>query len=424
MPRPFLRTTALSALLCSGLSTAGLAQSYETGGIQLSFGLGLGAEVQSNRTLSVGDPGTSAEIGADLTFGLLTETRSQRFLFEAGGRIRTLDAPAGTSAEGNGFVRPSLRLEYSREAAAGRLQFRARLSETDVSEVETLEVDSIDLVIASGTATRRSAFVEGRIDWRRDRPFGFGILARISDVEYRDGIATGIGGTNLLDNRRLTLGINTRFDLSPVARLTNDLSFDRFEEDGTPGQRETISLRNTLTLDRPLGALTLGLNLDHTEQGERVSARVGRSYEMPWGTLNGALGLTRGVAGDTFLTGSVDASYPLPRGALNLGLSRGVSSGNEEDTERVNTQVSFGYVQELDGLSNISLDVTWAEVEDTGTNTSSSSGAIGATYTRALTRDWNMNLGYRHRYSDDDATGSARSNEVFFNLRRTFVTRF
>ena len=297
MPRPFLRTTALSALLCSGLSTAGLAQSYETGGIQLSFGLGLGAEVQSNRTLSVGDPGTSAEIGADLTFGLLTETRSQRFLFEAGGRIRTLDAPAGTSAEGNGFVRPSLRLEYSREAAAGRLQFRARLSETDVSEVETLEVDSIDLVIASGTATRRSAFVEGRIDWRRDRPFGFGILARISDVEYRDGIATGIGGTNLLDNRRLTLGINTRFDLSPVARLTNDLSFDSFEEDGTPGQRETISLRNTLTLDRPLGALTLGLNLDHTEQGERVSARVGRSYEMPWGTLNGALGLTRGVAG-------------------------------------------------------------------------------------------------------------------------------
>lgn len=425
MTRTPIKTTALSALLLGGVSMAApaLAQEYQTGGIQLSFGLGLGIETQSNRTLSVGDPGASSEIGADLTFGVLTETRNQRFFFEAGGRLRTLDAP-GTNAEGNGFVRPSLRLDYDRSAASSRLQFRARLSETDVSEIETLELDLIDIVLSNGTATRRTAFVEGRIDWRLDRPFGFGVLARASDVAYRDGVATGIGGTNLNDNRRYTFGVNARFDLTRAATLTTSLNYDIFEEDGTPGQRETVSLNNTLTIDRPLGPLTISSSVDSTEEGERVSASVGRRYELPWGVVTGSLGLTRGVAGDTFLTGAVNAAYPLPRGNLSFGLSRGVSSGNEEDTERVNSQVNFGYLQEIDALSNISFGANWAEVEETSTGTRSSNATLSATYTRTLTRDWNMDLGYRHRYSDDSTSGSAQSDELFLNLRRTFITRF
>lgn len=419
---PF-KITALSALLWGGVGTDVLAQEYQTGGIQLSFGVGLGIETQSNRNLSAGDPGASTELGADLSFGVLTETRTQRFLFEAGGRIRTLDTP-GTNAEGNGFVRPSLRLEYNRSAASSRLQFRARLSETDVSEVETLEVDLIDVVLASGTATRRTAFVEGRIDWRLDRPFGFGILARASDVEYRDGVATGLGGTGLFDNRRYTFGINARFDLTPVARLTTSLNYDIFEEDGTPGQRETVSLNNILTIDRPLGPLTVSSSVDSTEDGERVSVGLGRRYELPWGMVSGNLGLTRGVTGDTFLTGGLNAAYPLPRGNLSFGLSRGVSSGNEEDAERVNTRLNFGYLQEIDPLSSIRFGADWAEVEETATGNRSSNATLSATYTRTLTRDWNMDLGYRHRTSDDSTGGSANSDELFLNLRRTFVTRF
>lgn len=423
MTRTPIKITALSALLWGGIGTGVLAQSYDTGGIQLSFGLGLGFETQSNRTLSTGDPGASTELGADLTFGVLTETRSQRFFFEAGGRIRTLDTPGG-SAEGDGFVRPSLRLDYDRSAASSRLQFRARLSETDVSEVETLEIDLIDIVISSGTATRRTAFVEGRLDWRLDRPFGFGVLARVSDIQYRDGVATGIGGTGLNDNRRITFGVNTRFDLSPAARLTSDLSFDTFEEDGTPGQRDTVRLANTLTINRPLGALTMAFNIDDTEDGERLSTSLGRSYEMPWGKVSGRLGLTRGVAGDTFVTGAVNAAYALPRGNLDLGLSRGVSSGNEDDTERVNTRVNFGYLQAVDPLSNIRLGADWTEVEETSTGVRSSNTTLSATFTRELTRDWNMDVGYRHRFRDDDTAGSARSDELFLNLRRVFVTRF
>ena len=423
MTRTLLKTTALTALLWGGASGVALGQTYETGGIQLSFGVNLGIETQSNRTLAVGDPGASTEIGTDLTFGVLTETRSQRLFFELGGRLRHLDTPGG-NAEGNGFVRPSLRLDYDRSAASARLQFRARLSETDVSEVETLEVDLVDIVLSSGTATRRTAFAEGRIDWRLDRPFGFGVLARITDVEYRDGVATGIGGTGLFDNTRLTFGINARFDLTKAASLTSSLNYDIFEQDGTPGQRETLSLNNTLTIDRPLGPLTVSFNIDHTEDGERVATSVGRSYELPWGTLSGSFGVTRGVAGDTFVTGTVNAAYPLPRGTLTAGLSRGVSSGNEEDTERVNTRLNFGYLQEIDPLSSIRFGADWAEVEETATGIRSSNATLSATYSRELTRDWNMDLGYRHRQSDDSTTSSARSDELFLNLRRTFITRF
>ena len=73
MTRTLLKTTALTALLWGGASGVALGQTYETGGIQLSFGVNLGIETQSNRTLAVGDPGASTEIGTDLTFGVLTD---------------------------------------------------------------------------------------------------------------------------------------------------------------------------------------------------------------------------------------------------------------------------------------------------------------------------------------------------------------
>jgi hypothetical protein len=84
----------------------------------------------------------------------------------------------------------------------------------------------------------------------------------------------------------------------------------------------------------------------------------------------------------------------------------------------------LGYLHEINPVSNLSVDINWAEVKQTGTGQNTTNASIQASYMRELTTDWGMNVGVRHRFRDDSVTGSARSNEVFLNLRRDFMTRF
>jgi predicted porin len=114
----------------------------------------------------------------------------------------------------------------------------------------------------------------------------------------------------------------------------------------------------------------------------------------------------------------------MPSGNLNLDLARSVNSGALEDDEELSTTLRIGYLHELNPTSSLSVDFSWAEVEDTGSGQDTISSAITATYTRELTRDWGVNVGVRHRFRDDSVTGTARSNEVFMSLRREFLTRF
>ena len=140
--------------------------------------------------------------------------------------------------------------------------------------------------------------------------------------------------------------------------------------------------------------------------------------------MSGRLGFTRGSSGETFINGGLNLTRALPNGNLNLDLARTVSSGSLEDTEQVSTSLRIGYLRELTPLSSLGVDINWAEVEQTDAGTDTTSASIEASYRRELTQDWGMNVGVRHRFRDDGVNGSANSNEVFLDLRRTFLTRF
>ena len=114
----------------------------------------------------------------------------------------------------------------------------------------------------------------------------------------------------------------------------------------------------------------------------------------------------------------------MPRGALSFGLGRTVSSSNDDDSERLNTNLSFGYNQDLTPVSRISLNMSWSEAETTSTGLSTTSTTLGATYSHELTQDWGLNVGYRHRIRDDDTSGRASNNTIFLEMSRAFVTRF
>ena len=183
-------------------------------------------------------------------------------------------------------------------------------------------------------------------------------------------------------------------------------------------------LSNDLTIERPRGNLTFGFDITDTPEGSRVGATVGRSLAYPLGIVSGRLGLTRGSNGETFINGGVNLTRALPNGNLNFDLARTVRSGSLEDTEQLSTSLRVGYLRELTPLSSLSVDFNWAEVEQTDAGTDTTSASIEASYRRELTQDWGINVGVRRLFQDDGVSASRNSNEVFLNLRRSFLTRF
>ncbi len=421
-----IRTASVTLLLLAStavVSSVWAQSSSEESGVQLRFGLGLGIDSKSNRSLSTDNPGTSTEAYADLSFGLSSETRTQSLNLDLSGRLRNVNAPDSFALD-DGFTTPSARLSYSRSGATSKLNLSARLAENDLSDSSLLIDDDGSFNIIAGDATRRTRILEAGISWNEDARISYGAFVRHAETSFRGGTVTDVDGSTLNDSERLTLGADATLNLSRAARLNVALSYSDYTQDSTSTDRDTWSLDNTLTLDRPTGEVVFSLGVTDTEEGTRFSTAAGRTYTLPQATLFGEIGATREVSGGTALTGQLSVEYPLPRGALNFGLSRNVSSSNIQDEERLNTQINLGYQQALTALSNLNIDMIWAEATDTSSERSFRDGTLSVSYTRTLTEDWNMNLGVRHRYSDDDGIGTARSNEVFMSMSRSYLTRF
>ena len=412
----FLASTAV-------VSPAWAQSGSDSGGAQLRFDLGLGVDWKSNRTLAKSDPGASTEAFVDLGFGLSSETRNTNLSFNLNGRLRGVDAPSSLDLS-NGLINPSAALKYRRIGAASYLQLSARVTQSDLSDNRLIfDEDDGSFTIVDGNATRLNSTVEARVGWNEDARVSYGAFARYSDTSYSGGTATGVDGRRLSDAERVTVGGDVTFRLSHVAQLKTFLSYSNHTKSSVP-DRETWSLGNTLTLARPTGDLSFSLDVTETENGTRTSAEIGRSYIMPRFTLSGQVGATNETSGNTVLTGGLGIEYPLPHGVVVVGLSRYVSSSNNEDEERLNTEITLGYKHALSKLSNLNFDALWAEAKDTSTDKSFKDASFGVSYTRALTQDWNLNLGVRHRYSDDTGEGKIESNEIFITMRRSYLTRF
>ncbi|MGY9045533.1 hypothetical protein P775_06850 [Puniceibacterium antarcticum] len=416
----------LALIAAGGLNLSVSAQSYDTGevfdtgGIELTTGVELSVSSEDNRALETTSAGNSTEAQARLSFGLLRETQVSRLALDLSGTLRAIDTPDDTS-QNNGFDTPGVSLSYGRSSASARLGLSASLRESELSQ-DYLDADGLDYV--TGTATRRLTNAEASLNWGEDSSLGFGTFARIATTTYRDGTASGLDGAALDDSTRRTLGATSRMDLDAARRLDLGLTWSDFEQDTIPDRRETLSLNSTLTQELVRGALTLGLNATSTEEGERYGATLGRSLEMPSGQVSGQIGLNSSVSGNTYLSGGLDLSRDLARGKLTFGLSRAVSSSDTDDTEVLRTQASMGLTQELTPISGIRFGLNLSKSEETDNGAQSSNANFGVTYNRELPSDWTFATGYNHRIREDDAGDTARSNRVFLQMQRSFVTRF
>lgn len=383
----------------------------QEGGVLLTLGVAQRFEASDNADLNDPSDGNSQLSTTQLSFGFVSETRISRLALEASGGLRTT----------NGLTSPQISLAYDRSVAEASLSLRAALSESDITDNNTIDLTfpTADdaLADASGAGKQRIQSLDAALNLREDAPLSFALTAGLTDVNYIDTTDPA-----LVNNRRTRAGITASLALSEVATANLGLRYATYEED-TPGatQRVTKGFDAGVDIERTNGVVSANFSVDDTPEGTLSSLSFGRSFDMPVGSLSADIGAARGVNGDTILTGGLGYSRELPLGQITARLRRDVVAGSD-DTQREIAAMSLGYSQELTPLSSLSLNMNYSDSQQANTDDTTTNTNVGITYTRMLTEDWGLDIGYNkgQRRQTGTTNSDARSNTIFLELSRDF----
>ena len=394
----------------------------DAGGLRMTLDLSQRFETSDNLALDPTSAGRTTQATTNLSFGLMSETRTQRLAFDVSGALRFADGP-GTSS--NGFTDPQFGLSYTRTAATARLSFNASLREDDLEFLRPLEdflnpdgsIDlPDDLADLTGTGTRRNTSADLALNWGDGGPLGFGISAGINDLNYIQSSA------GLIDSRRTTLGANVKLRLDPATDLSLGLRQSHFTDDAGDDS-DTLGFDAAITRARPNGSISATFLAEDSGDGTRLGLSFGRSLDLPRGSLSATLGLGRSAAGKTYATGNLALTQDLPRGQFTASLQRGFSAGSN-DSETVVTSLALGYNQSLTPLTSFGVTLRHGDSTQTVTGISTRNTALSASITHALTEDWGLTAGYTQSFRDEDGVGNASSGTAFLTLDRDFSLRF
>lgn len=434
-------------------TNAGLAQDTEarsspSGMLTLTTSL----TADSNADLDAVSPGTTVTLAEILSLSITSETRSQVLAFSLGGALEAEKEPGG--GRSSGFADPSMRLSYMRDSANARFDFSADYRSTDVSDaVSSDELTPEDLIVDRGSLRTYGASVG--LTYGIGGPLELGVTAATSVEDY-----SNTTDPDLIDSTRNTFGASADLRFSPVTSGRAEVDVTQLDEEGTgSSDRDTTRYSFSLTHDLRRGLTASGdvgySETDITEAGvrstedsvfgglglrqeltngavtgrvwfdkrsddpDRVSLRVGREIDLPDGALSGGLTLTRATGSDVGFLADLNYTKELPRGSLNVALSQSVTTDDDGDDVQLSS-LSVGYLQEINSLSRLSLamDVSRSEDAGEGTVTGRTRASFSATYSRELTADWDLNVGYRRRQTDETGGEKAESDAVFLNLSR------
>lgn len=401
-------------LLASLYPVASTAQEAEPGGIYFTLDVGQTLEASSDRDLGT----EAAEDGLDsvtsLSFGAVTETRTQRLSFELGTELRVNeDGLTGDST--------IARLAYSRNSAGAELGVLLETQREDISllrdvtdfisddgEIE-LPDDFADLV---GTGIRADTSFAASLTWGETAPIGYSVSVGQQMLRYEDASVA------LVDSDSASLGFGIRLNINEVTTGNLDLRYSQTDDVGSPTTQLT-TLSGALTFARPLGDLTTRLGVAQDETDDTFwGASITREYTLPDSSISGTLGLVEDASGDARVTGRLAFSYPVPTGLIDLGAVHSLSAGGD----RATTALSAGYLHELSPVSNMQFRFDFAQASDPDGSDVLAIGGLSAIYGISLTEVWDLNVGARVRARDDSGVRT-RSSSVFVALERPFSWR-
>jgi hypothetical protein len=398
----------------------GLAQGAGSGGIVMDLAVETSVDVRSNPQLDVVNPQRVDEISSAVSFGLLTETRSQKLSFGGGISLRGSDGPGGGGVA-NGVVDPFLALRYLRQVRDASLSFDARLQETDLTQTDPGEFGA---TIQTGSAKQRSYSAEINMRWRETAPLGFGVLAGFQKAAFIDGSAFGQGGQALSGTTRHRFDFLARLDLDAAHHLTTTLGYRVFRQEAAAGRRESFQLNSVYQIDRPRGPFAIKLEYVMPEAGHQLSGLVDRHLALPRGAVRAGIGAARATTGGRYVTGHLHYETALSRGLFEASVNRKLTSSDQDDSEQLSTAMGLQYRIDATPLDGFAVGIDWAEATNTQSGLTTMNRILAISYTRQLGREVDFNIGLRRRDVRDSVTGARQSNEIFMSLTRKFSTLF
>ena len=438
--------------LLLGLATlaASPVLAQDEGGLRLTFGIEERLETSDNAGLTTPSSGRLTASTTNLSFGLISETRTQilRLKLSGGLRFETGDGAADPDI----FGHPSLEAFYSLTGANSALTLQAQARRDLLANAAPTPENPDPRGAGSQTTHSASAL----LDLGTGGPLGLTLQASHNGTTY-DG-----AGPDLFDSRTRALSATAhlRFPTMGDVRLSASRSDDD-EEDPLNTQRETsdvklgwtVPLTPVLTLDSELGfqrldSLELGALVDRTEGlvgraaltweaangtaglsiaktndpgAGRVTIQADRSLDLGNQILTASLGATQQGDGAAAMIGNLRWTLDGPPGTMVLDLGRTVAAagiGEEVTTDHVTIDLN----RPLTPLASLGLSMTASRIDDTSANLVERLD-VTASYTRELGSDWAMNVGATFQTRQEATEPRANSRLLFISISRNFTLR-
>lgn len=445
------------ALVLIAVPISSFAQDSEPGGLRVTFDIASDFRTDDNLNLDPNSAGRSTFMTHVLSFGILSETRTEKFQAGLSGTLRYGEIAGGNST--TGFGEPHALLAYSRETGNSRLALDLDYVKQELN-FQTLgeEPDKADLIPDTGTLARTSAGFS--FETGLNAPFSFALNGRYDrraysgtsdpDLYNSDTISlsaiAGLRFSSDLDGRieisrqkysaqnaTQTDRETFRFGFGLTGNITRTLTFDALVSWNRIDSWETLqgarsktahtgtSAALTFTQEMSNGTFTAAFNSDFSTLGNRHTLSVGRNLELPSGALSVTIGASKSDIGNSFLVGSLHYSQELASGNFIARFERSVTTSTENE-ELSTIRLGLGYQHQLNTVSTLDLSLDYYQFKGfgSGATTDRQSSSFKVAYNRALTPDWILSAGYERRYLARAGYEAAHSNVIFASLNRSF----
>ncbi|SMY09285.1 TonB-dependent receptor [Flavimaricola marinus] len=420
-PRYQAQASVLVVLGCGILPAIPLAQTSDGGGLTAALTVSESLEATRNLALTPDGTDTTLQSVTTLGFAMQSETQTQVFAFDAGLGLRA-SATSGDTDFGLGDR--SLSLSYGLEGVRSSLGLSAAASQADVEFFRPLSdfIDGDTIIQPSsfddltGTGTRTDLRFAASLSMMDDAPFGLLLDASYGSTLYQDTT-----DPDLVDSTQFALGLDARFDISPVTQIKTGLRYSEFsDDDGT--ESDSVTLTAGAVFTQPAG--TLGFNLSATpgDDGTQLGFAVSRQIELPDGTLGGNVGVVLTPSDETILTGGLNYSVERAAGTLSASFDHSVATAAGA-TGDVTTALS------LQGSTALSPDVTaslragYARYEEADVDGVTSVADLSASVSYALSPDWSLSAGASYLLRDPSDGDRASAQTLSLTVSRLFDVR-
>lgn len=390
-----LKALLISSAICgAGLTTGPIFAQESTS--PFSATASVGAAAYSNRDMTA-DGGSSVSAYGALSFAYVTDTPLDILSFEGGFEV--------TAPEDQPVHNPFAKFGYTRNGANAGLALGATWADVDLSDASNED----DLDVTQGFRTDFG--LNAKFRYNTSGLFVPYASVNYAEKQYRDST------TEATDSATLSYSVGSEFVINKITSL--DLAYTNREyrpDEGLTTNTDTISLG--VRHDRPLGALRGNATFTQADEGERYQISVGRIYEFADGSLDGSIGYSRAISGNSYLIGDISYARDISTGTVIASASRSISE-DTDNVENVISKAGVTFQAKINDLSSFSLSANYNQHENTDTGVQTESKVLGASYTRQLLEDTSVNLSVNYR-TKSEPTGETDGSAVYLKLTRRF----